>query len=67
MEEILYDEIPSLDLEHYYGGNAQKKRHLISSLGTAFHNIGFVAVRNHFLDDALQQQLYAAIRKFFAR
>lgn len=66
MEEILYDEIPSLDLENYYGGSAQKKAQFVSSLGTAFHNIGFVAVRNHFLDDALQEKLYAAIRKFFA-
>lgn len=66
MEEILYDEIPSLDLENFYGGNATKKAQFVSSLGTAYQNIGFVAVRNHFLDEAQQQRLYTVIRKFFA-
>ena len=66
MEEILYDEIPSLDLENFYAGNTQKKDQFVSSLGTAFHNIGFIAVRNHFLDASLQERLYAAIRAFFA-
>ena len=66
MEEILYDEIPSLDLESFYGGDRNKKEQFIADLGAAFHSIGFVAVRNHFLEDNLQQELYAAIRKFFA-
>jgi isopenicillin N synthase-like dioxygenase len=66
MEEILYDEIPSLDLENFYGNNAQKKEQFVSSLGTAFHNIGFIAVRNHFLDASLQERLYATIRQFFS-
>ena len=66
MKEILYDEIPSLDLENFYGGNEQKKHDFVSRLGTAYQNIGFVAVRNHFLNDDLQEELYKAIRKFFA-
>lgn len=66
MKEILYDEIPSLDLENFYGGNEQKKLDFVSRLGTAYQNIGFVAVRNHFLNDDLQDELYKAIRKFFA-
>lgn len=66
MEEIQYDEIPSLDLVNFYGGDQQKKEAFVADLGNAFHSIGFVAVRNHFLPDTLQQRLYAAIRKFFA-
>lgn len=66
MEEILYDEIPTLDLKNFYDGNAQKKTQFVSSLGTACQNIGFIAVRNHFLDETQQQKLYIAIRKFFA-
>ena len=66
MEHILYDEVPSLDLEHFYGSDKQKKEEFVAQLGTAFHNIGFIAVRNHFLGDDLQQKLYAAVRKFFA-
>ena len=66
MEEKLYDEIPSLDLKNFYGGGQGQKKQFVSDLGTAFHSIGFVAIRNHFLGDHLQQELYAAIRKFFA-
>lgn len=66
MEDILYDEIPSLDLEHFYRGNQESKKQFVTQLGTAFHNIGFVAVRNHFLSDSLQDKLYTCIRKFFA-
>jgi len=65
MEEILYDEIPSLDLENFYGGDQKRKDQFVSDLGAAFHNIGFVAIRNHFLSADLQEELYTAVRKFF--
>jgi isopenicillin N synthase-like dioxygenase len=66
MEEILYEEIPSLDLADFRGGNPAKKEKFVSTLGAAYHNIGFVAVRNHSLTQTMQDQLYAAIKKFFA-
>jgi isopenicillin N synthase-like dioxygenase len=66
MEEILYDEIPSLDLSSFYSGDQNKKTRFVADLGAAFHSIGFVAIRNHFLSDKIQQELYAAIRKFFS-
>lgn len=66
MEEVLYEEIPSLDLENFYGGDQQKKDAFVAALGHAFHHIGFVAIRNHFLTNSRQEQLYAAVRKFFA-
>jgi isopenicillin N synthase-like dioxygenase len=66
MEEILYDEIPSLDLKNFYGADKTKKDKFVADLGKAFHSIGFVAIRNHFLPHILQEQLYEAIRKFFA-
>jgi isopenicillin N synthase-like dioxygenase len=66
MEEILYDEIPSLDLEDFYGGDPGKKEQFVSDLGKAYQNIGFVAIRNHFLNDRLQDELYHAVRQFFA-
>ena len=65
MEQILYDKIPSLDLENFYRGDENAKDQFVSRLGMAFHNIGFIAVRNHFLDDSLQDELYQAIKKFF--
>ena len=66
MEEILYDEIPSLDLDDFYSTGPNGKKDFVARLGTAFRTIGFVAVRNHFLDNDLQARLYDAIRKFFA-
>lgn len=66
MEEKLYDSIPSLDLENFYGGDKEKKARFVADLGAAFQSIGFVAVRNHFLEADLQEDLYKAIRKFFS-
>jgi isopenicillin N synthase-like dioxygenase len=66
MDKILYDEIPSLDLSDFYGGDKQKKQKFVNDLGEAYANIGFVAVRNHFLTQPMQENLYRAIKQFFA-
>lgn len=66
MTDILYDEIPSLDLADFTRGDVKTKQKFVETLGAAYHNIGFVAVRNHFLTDEMQQNLYATIRKFFS-
>jgi isopenicillin N synthase-like dioxygenase len=64
-KEILYDEIPSLDLADFYKGDAKQKQKFVNDLGAAYHSIGFVAIKNHFLTDDMQQKLYTAIKKFF--
>ncbi len=66
MKEILYDAIPSLDLDDFYKGNTTAKQKFVETLGAAYNNIGFVAIRNHFLTDDMQHRLYGAIKKFFA-
>jgi isopenicillin N synthase-like dioxygenase len=66
MEEILYDQIPSLDLATFVKGDEKQKRAFVNDLGTAYNSIGFVAIKNHFLTDKMQQDLYAAIKKLFA-
>lgn len=66
MGEVLYDRIPSLDLADFTGGNADKKKKFVNDLGEAYNNIGFAAIRNHYLTDELSDRLYAVIRKFFA-
>jgi isopenicillin N synthase-like dioxygenase len=66
MDEVLYEEIPSLDLASFYSGEPDKKKQFVADLGAAFHSIGFIALRNHFLTGELQEKLYAAIRKFFS-
>lgn len=66
MNEILYNEIPSLDLSDFYGGGIEKKQKFISDLGTAYQHIGFVAIRKHFLTATMQDRLYREIEKLFA-
>lgn len=66
MSEVLYDEIPSLDLSDFTGNNPEKKKKFVHDLGTAYNNIGFVAIRNHYLTDELSAKLYRVIKQFFA-
>ncbi|GCC53609.1 isopenicillin N synthase family oxygenase [Chryseotalea sanaruensis] len=66
MEPILYDQIPSLDLADFYGGDAEKKKKFVADLGAAYNTIGFVAIRNHYLNDDLADKLYSVIKKFYA-
>ena len=66
MTDILYDKVPSLDLADFYKGSAAQKQKFVSDLGAAYNNIGFVAIRNHFLTADVQEDLYRAIKKFFA-
>lgn len=66
MAEILYDEVPSLDLADFTSGDPKRKAKFVNDLGTAYNNIGFVAIRNHYLTDELSARLYACIKKFFA-
>ena len=66
MTEILYDEIPSLDLADFTSGDAEKKASFVKKLGEAYQNIGFVAIKNHGLSKDLQERLYAVIKEFFS-
>ncbi len=66
MQEILYDIIPSLDLDDFYKGNTSRKQKFVETLGGAYNNIGFVAIKNHFLTSEMQHRLYDAIKKFFS-
>lgn len=66
MKDILYNEIPSLDLADFTSGNQDKKHAFVQKLGEAYNNIGFVAIKNHGLNKELQDKLYAVIKKFFS-
>jgi isopenicillin N synthase-like dioxygenase len=66
MAEILYDHVPSLDLADFTSGDSEKKKKFVAALGEAYNNIGFVAIRNHYLSDELSSKLYVVIKKFFA-
>lgn len=66
MPDILYDEVPSLNLNDFTGGDEAKRKKFVEDLGNAYNNIGFVAIKGHYLTDELSQKLYAAIKKFFS-
>lgn len=65
MADILYDEIPSLDLNDFAKGDENTRRAFVQKLGEAYENIGFVAIKNHGLSDDLTQKLYDSVQKFF--
>lgn len=66
MSEILYDEIPSLDLADFTSGSPERKQAFVEKLGEAYNNIGFVAIKSHGLNKELQDNLYSSIKKFFS-
>lgn len=66
MTDILYDQVPSLDLADFTGGDHIKREKFVADLGTAYKDIGFVAIRNHYLTDDLSARLYDVIKRFFA-
>ncbi|MBE9461010.1 isopenicillin N synthase family dioxygenase [Dyadobacter subterraneus] len=65
MEPALLNEVPSLDLADYTSGDTSKKAKFVADLGSAFTNIGFVAIKNHGLSDDLRIKLYDAVQRFF--
>lgn len=65
MPEILFDEIPSLDLADFTSGTPEQKQGFVEKLGEAYTNIGFVSIRNHGLSGELTEKLYESVEAFF--
>jgi len=59
------DRIPSVDLKDFISGDPQRKQKFIDEIGKAYVDIGFVALKGHFLDDELVDNLYGAVKNFF--
>ncbi|WP_047789012.1 isopenicillin N synthase family dioxygenase [Tenacibaculum mesophilum] len=59
------NKIPSVNLADFLSDDAERKQKFINEIGDAYENIGFVALKGHFLDDELVDNLYAEIKKFF--
>jgi len=58
--------IPVVDLADFTGGDPQKKEAFVQALGKAYEEVGFVAVKNHGIPDALIADLYKYVQEFFA-
>ena len=59
------NKIPSINLEDFLSKDPNRKQKFINEIGHAYENIGFVALKGHFLDDALVRNLYREIKNFF--
>jgi len=58
--------IPSVDLNDFLSEDQNRKQEFVNEIGKAYEDIGFVALKGHFLDDKLVEELYAEVRRFFS-
>lgn len=58
--------IPSVDLSDFLSDDSTRKKAFVDALGAAYENIGFVAVRSHFLNEELTKNLYSEVQSFFS-
>ncbi|MDH6251497.1 isopenicillin N synthase-like dioxygenase [Chryseobacterium sp. H1D6B] len=59
------DKIPSVDLRDFLSDNPERKQKFVNEIGKAYEEIGFVALKGHFLDDKLVGDLYGEVKNFF--
>lgn len=57
--------IPSVHLTTFIKGEKNEKLRFIEETGKAFSDIGFVALKGHFLTDELTIPLYQSVKDFF--
>ncbi|SKB32497.1 Isopenicillin N synthase [Salegentibacter holothuriorum] len=57
--------IPSVDLADFISEDPKRKQKFVDEIGKAYEEIGFVALKNHFLDTKLEEKLYKEVKSFF--
>lgn len=57
-------QIPSVNLRDFLSDDPARKQHFVNEIGKAYEDIGFVALKGHFLDDQLVANLYQEVRHF---
>ena len=57
--------IPSVDLRDFLSDDPKRKQKFVNEIGKAYEDIGFVALKGHFLNDKLVDELYEEVRNFF--
>lgn len=58
--------IPAVNLADFLSDDEGRKQKFVNEIGKAYQEIGFVALKGHFLSDELVERLYTAVRDFFA-
>jgi len=59
------NKIPSVNLKDFLSEDPQIKQQFINDIGKAYEEIGFVALKGHFLGDELVSNLYSEVKNFF--
>ncbi len=57
--------IPIVNLQSFLEGKPHEKNAFATELGTAFHKIGFVGIKNHGIPSDLVETFYQAAKSFF--
>ena len=52
------NKIPSVNLEDFLSDDPKRKQKFVDEIGKAYEEIGFVALKGHFLDDKLVDYLF---------
>ena len=58
--------IPSVDLSDFLSDDKDSKQKFVREIGKAYSEIGFVALRGHFLSNELSDLLYKEVKNFFS-
>ncbi len=58
--------IPSIDLRDFLSNDPIKKDAFVQALGSAYQDIGFVALKGHLLEEEVSQKLYESCKAFFS-
>jgi len=58
--------IPTVDLADFLSTDNSRKNNFVQSLGKAYEEVGFVAVKNHGITDELISELYKNTQEFFS-
>ncbi len=59
------NQIPRINLEDFLSNDPERKAEFVKKLGNAFSEIGFVALKGHFLTPKIIAELYLQIEAFF--
>ena len=59
------NKIPSVNLLDFLSNNPEDKQRFVEQIGRAYETIGFVALKGHFLEDKLVDNLYSQVKRFF--
>ena len=59
--------IPVVDLDKFVKGNEEQRAEFVEEIGKAFHEVGFVGVRNHGVPQEIVDGFYDASKEFFSQ